>query len=104
MAIAALEITWSTFLLRDIGISLSTPPMLLYLTTKLAFHARSKHIELDYHFLREKVADGSLIMIFVPGTQQLAYICTKGQPRCLFSTICAKLAYMIIPMFAWGKS
>lgn len=68
MATAALEITRLTFLLRDIGISLTTPPMLLYLTTKLSFHARSKHIELDYHFLREKVADGSLIMKFVPAT------------------------------------
>lgn len=53
MAVAALELTWITFLLNDIGVFLRTPPILycdnisaLYLTTNPIFHARKNHIEI----------------------------------------------------------
>lgn len=34
-------------------------------------HARRKHIELDYHFVSEKVVNGTLITKYVPATQRL---------------------------------
>ncbi|KAL6329927.1 hypothetical protein AAG906_039842 [Vitis piasezkii] len=62
---SAVEITWLTFLLRDIGIRLCEPPQLLcgnlsalHMIVNPVFHAHSKHIELDYHYVREKVANG----------------------------------------------
>ncbi|XP_059626128.1 uncharacterized mitochondrial protein AtMg00810-like [Cornus florida] len=68
MASTTAEITWLTFLLRDIGITLCQPPQLfcdnisaLHMSVNPMFHARSKHIELDYHFVREKVVMGTLI-------------------------------------------
>ncbi|GKU90440.1 hypothetical protein SLEP1_g4433 [Rubroshorea leprosula] len=52
----------------DIGVSLPHPPQhfsdnisSLHMSVNLAFHARTKHIELDYHFVQEKMALGTLI-------------------------------------------
>ncbi|GKV43616.1 hypothetical protein SLEP1_g50883 [Rubroshorea leprosula] len=58
LASATAEIVWITYILRDIGISLPSPPQLfadnissLHMSINLVFHARTKHIELDYHFV-----------------------------------------------------
>ncbi|RVW93780.1 Retrovirus-related Pol polyprotein from transposon RE2 [Vitis vinifera] len=68
MASTITEITGLTFLLQDIGVPLAQPPhsfcdniSALYISVNPLFHSRSKHIELDYHFVREKVAVGHLI-------------------------------------------
>ena len=91
MASTAAEITWLSFLLRDLGIPLSHPPILhcdnlsaLHMTINPVFHGRTKHIELDYHFVREKVAFGSLETCFVSSTSQLADIFTKPLPKASF--------------------
>jgi hypothetical protein len=47
-------------------------------------HRRTKHIELDIHFVREKVALGELRVLHIPTTRQLADVFTKGLPRVLF--------------------
>jgi hypothetical protein len=73
MSTTTAELTWLMYLLRDIGIRLPAPPVLfcdntsaLHLTVNPVFHARTKHIELDVHFVREKVAAGDLVTRFVP--------------------------------------
>ncbi|KAL6323598.1 hypothetical protein AAG906_039189 [Vitis piasezkii] len=62
------EVTWMSFILQDLHISLAFTPTLycdntsaLHMTINLVFHARSKHIELDYHFVSERVALGLLV-------------------------------------------
>ena len=77
------ELTWLS-LLRDLGIVLPHPLILhydnlsaLYMTMNPVFHGRTKHIELDYHYVREKVALGSLETRFVPSNHQLVDIFTK---------------------------
>ena len=47
-------------------------------------HRRTKHIELDIHFVREKVAIGELRVTHVPSARQLADVFTKGLPSALF--------------------
>jgi hypothetical protein len=47
-------------------------------------HGRKKRIELDVHFVREKVALGELRVLHVPSSRQLADVFTKGLPRLLF--------------------
>ncbi|XP_040996063.1 uncharacterized mitochondrial protein AtMg00810-like [Juglans microcarpa x Juglans regia] len=67
MAHTAAELTWISILLSDLGVQLSSPPILfcdnlsaLYMTVNPVFYARSKHIEIDYHYVREHVALGLL--------------------------------------------
>ncbi|CAL2254473.1 unnamed protein product [Prunus armeniaca] len=42
------------------------------------FNARTRHIKLDYHFVREKVALGSHQVCFVPSIDQPADLFTKA--------------------------
>ncbi|GJZ27997.1 putative RNA-directed DNA polymerase [Tanacetum coccineum] len=61
------ELTWLQALLHELGIRSSSPPILwcdnlsaTYLSANLIFHACTKHVEIDFHFVREKVAQGDL--------------------------------------------
>ncbi|KAL9263001.1 Retrovirus-related Pol polyprotein from transposon RE2-like protein [Drosera capensis] len=56
----------------------------IYLTGNPVQHQRTKHIELDMHFVREKVALGLVRVLHVPSRYQIADIFTKGLPRVLF--------------------
>ena len=101
MAVATAEVTWISFILRDLGIPLPTAATLfcdnisaLYMSINPVFHARSKHIEIDYHFVREKVAQGDLITKFVRTSHQLAYVFTKPLPRDQFQTLRSKLGVL----------
>jgi hypothetical protein len=47
-------------------------------------HQRTKHIEMDIHFVREKVARGQVRVLHIPSRFQIADIFTKGLPLQLF--------------------
>ncbi|WMV40927.1 hypothetical protein MTR67_034312 [Solanum verrucosum] len=79
------ERTWIVYLLHDLGVFLRYIPTLycdnmgaLYMTVNLVMHARTKHVEMDYHFVREKVARGQLLTQFMKSKDQLADIHTKA--------------------------
>lgn len=55
------------------------------------FHARTKHIELDYHFVRERVALGSHRVQFNPSIDQTTDILTKGLHKQRFQLLRSKL-------------
>jgi hypothetical protein len=55
------------------------------------FHARTKHIDIRYHFIREAVQDKKLCMQFIPGTENPADIFTKALPKAIFVKFVEKL-------------
>lgn len=77
------EILWLTSLLHELGISTSTPIVWIdnlsavSLAANPVLHARTKHIELDFHFVREKVADNKVQVRHVPSIDQVADVLTK---------------------------
>ena len=87
MANATSEIIWVQSLLQELSIPQSQPPVLwcdnigaTYLSSNPLFHARTKPIEVDYHFVRERVAQKLLQIKFVSFKDQLADIFTKPLP------------------------
>ncbi|XP_074303187.1 uncharacterized protein LOC141637580 [Silene latifolia] len=56
----------------------------VYLAGNPVQHQRTKHIELDIHFVREKVQVGYVRVLHVPAAYQYADIFTKELPRFLF--------------------
>jgi hypothetical protein len=56
----------------------------VYLSANPVHHRRTKHIELDIHFVREQVALGRIRVLHVPTSQQFADIMTKGLPTSSF--------------------
>ncbi|GKB72538.1 gag/pol polyprotein [Tanacetum coccineum] len=61
------ELTWLQDLLHELGIRSSSNPILwcdnlgaTYLSANPIFRMRTKYVEIDYHFVREKVAQGDL--------------------------------------------
>jgi hypothetical protein len=56
----------------------------VYLSGNPVQHQRTKHIEMDIHFVREKVARGKVRVLHVPSRYQIADIFTKGLPLQLF--------------------
>ena len=57
----------------------------IYLSGNPVQHQRTKHIEMDIHFVREKVARGEVRVRHVPSRNQIADIFTKGLPLILFA-------------------
>jgi len=88
LAFATTDLTWVSFVLRDLGIPLKGPTLLysdnhsaISLTANPVLHARTKHVEIDFHFVRERVALKLLEVRYVPATHQLADTFTKALPR-----------------------
>ena len=42
------------------------------------FHARTKHIDIRYHFIREKIEDGTLEVVYCPTAEMTADVLTKA--------------------------
>ncbi|KAM2593886.1 hypothetical protein TB1_042978 [Malus domestica] len=85
LANTAVEITWLCKLLVDVGVSLSCSPTLwcdnisaISLAKNPLFHAQTKHVKIDYHYIREKVLSNAVIVQFVCSQDQIADICTKS--------------------------
>ncbi|XP_033147559.1 uncharacterized mitochondrial protein AtMg00810 [Brassica rapa] len=100
----ATELHWIGSVMRELGIPMQTTPELycdnlssVHLTTNPSFHKRSKHFELDYHYVRERVALKALVVRHIPAQQQLADIFTKSLSAGAFQNLRAKLGVVVPP-------
>lgn len=85
------ETSWLRNLLRELHNPLSKATIIycdnvnaVYLSTNPVQHQRTKHIEIDIHFVRDQVAKGDVRVLHVPSRYQYADIFTKGLPSPLF--------------------
>ena len=98
LANATAEVIWVQSLLHELGVSSSKAPILscdnigaTYLTANPVFHARTKHIEVDYHFVRERVAQKQLDVRIISSEDQVADGFTKAQPVRRLQEFCSNL-------------
>ena len=54
-------------------------------------HDRTKHIEIDRHFIKEKLEEGVVCMSYVSSKHQLTDILTKGLNSSMFHDLVFKL-------------
>jgi hypothetical protein len=63
----------------------------IYLSTNPVQHHRTKHVEIDLHFVRERIAVRDVRVFHVPTTSQFVDIFTKGLPSSVFSEFWSSL-------------
>ncbi|GJV34326.1 ribonuclease H-like domain-containing protein [Tanacetum coccineum] len=101
---------WIWNLLRELHTPLSSVTIVycdnvsaVYLSSNPVQHQRTKHIEIDIHFVRDLVATGQVRVLHVPSRFQYADIFTKGLPSTLFDEFRDSLSVHCTPAPTVGE-
>ena len=84
---ASKEMIWLQYFLEELGHKQVGFPLhsdtlsAIHLVKNVAFHSRTKHIQLKYHFIRSILEDGQL---------KLEKIHTSNNPACMFTKVVPK--------------
>ncbi|PKU66151.1 Retrovirus-related Pol polyprotein from transposon TNT 1-94 [Dendrobium catenatum] len=98
LAAAAVDLTWTRQLLQELGRPQTNPTQLfcdntsaIALANNPVFHARTKHIEVDCHYIRECIKNKSIQVHHISTKDQLADIFTKALSTIRFRHLAHKL-------------
>ncbi|GKC46045.1 ribonuclease H-like domain-containing protein [Tanacetum coccineum] len=99
VANAVAETAWVRNLLRELLVPLRIATLVycdnvsaVYLSCNSVQHQRTKHMEIDIHFVHDFVATGHICVLHVPSQYQFADIFTKGIPSPLFAEFRSSLS------------
>lgn len=91
LADSAAEVRWIVSLLTELGVRLHQPSQIWCdnlsakaLASNPVQHVRSKHIEIDVHFVRDMILAGEIDVSYIPPSLQVANCFTKALTQTLF--------------------
>lgn len=98
MAAITCELKWIKGLLLSLGVNhpkaielFCDSQSALHIAKNPVFHERTKHIEVDCHFVQDAIVDGLISPSYVSTTSQLADIFTKALRKSQFDILLSKL-------------
>nr|GEX72601.1 ribonuclease H-like domain-containing protein [Tanacetum cinerariifolium] len=104
------ETCWLPNLLRELHTLLSSATLVyydnvsaIYLSCNPVQHQRTKHIEIDIHFVRDLVVVGQVCVLHVPSRYQFADVFIKGLPSTLFEEFRTSLSVRYPPALTAGE-
>ncbi|XP_031282916.1 secreted RxLR effector protein 161-like [Pistacia vera] len=104
LAQTATEVAWLQSMFTELSLQVSSKPVIWCdntsagaLASNPVFHARTKHIEIDAHYIREQVLAKNLTVQYVPSKLQIADILTKALSAVQFSELRQKLNVVAVP-------
>ncbi|KAF1318426.1 Integrase catalytic core protein, partial [Globisporangium splendens] len=100
---ATQEAVWLKAFLRELGEDTGNGAVTVYednqdsiaLAKNPEFHKRTKHIDIRYHFVREKVEDGQVVLEYCPTQEMLVDIMTKPIAAAQFDYLRTKLSIQV---------
>lgn len=100
---AVCEIIWVKSLLTEMGLHLSSVPIVWTASTSATVlyenpiqHSKRKHVEIYLFFVRGKVKYGHVLVNFVPSSEHVVYILTKPLTEKMFVTCRKKLGIFFV--------
>jgi hypothetical protein len=110
LADLAAEITSVSSLLQELKLPQLRKPVLWCdnlsakaLASNPVMHARSKHIEIDVHYIRDKVLQNEITIAYVPSADQIADCLTKALTHSRFNQLRDKLGVITSPTSLRGS-
>ncbi|PKU82870.1 Retrovirus-related Pol polyprotein from transposon TNT 1-94 [Dendrobium catenatum] len=98
LSAATSDVLWIHRLLDEVGISQQQPTTIhcdnisaMALAKNPVFHARTKHIEIDYHFIRQHLNSGAIQLSYIASTDNISDIFTKSFSPARFQELRRKL-------------
>ncbi|RVW52517.1 Retrovirus-related Pol polyprotein from transposon TNT 1-94 [Vitis vinifera] len=103
MAHGICEGMWLQRILKELGI-ISNSTMTVLCDNKATIsiaknpvqHDRTKHVEIDRHFIKEKLEGGTIRLMYIPSSRQTADILTKALPKTTYENMKSKLGMLDI--------
>ncbi len=96
-----IECVWLRCLLDDLGVGQSSATTIftdsqsaLVVARNHVFHACTKHIEVHYHYVRERFSTGENSLAYVPTQDNIVDLFTKALPREKFEAFCKALGLL----------
>ena len=102
---------WLKHLFIDLKVEVEGPieilcdnQSIIAIAKNLVHHDRTKHVDIDRHFISEKIENNVITMKHVPSKRQLADILTKALHRLNFHELSSKLEMSNISTSSWRGS
>ena len=95
---AAQGTVWLRNLLEEVGMKQNDATVIyednqgaMALSSNPKDHPRTKHIDIKYHYIREEIEKGKIVLSYCPTNDMVADVLTKGLPKTSYEKFRAEM-------------